>query len=145
MKWGLEIREYHVLETQMNLTSDFTGSRERISTITSIGRRSSISKCLAEAALLNSDAEASSKALNQNIGLRSKEITRENGFSLVLVNLALREKEKEKEKEEMGVYLFSFLIMGKIIMTANKTKQNKVTKTRLNQNTNKALKSYQRN
>jgi hypothetical protein len=71
MKWGLEIREYHVFETQMNLTSDFTGSRERISTITSCGRWSSISKCLAEAVLLNSDAEASSK------DLRSKEITRE--------------------------------------------------------------------
>jgi len=38
MKWGLEMREHHVLETHLNLMTDFTGSRERISTITSFGR-----------------------------------------------------------------------------------------------------------
>jgi hypothetical protein len=29
MKWGLEIREHHVLETPLNLITDFTDSRER--------------------------------------------------------------------------------------------------------------------
>ena len=33
MKRGVEIREYHALETHLNLMSDFTGSRERISVI----------------------------------------------------------------------------------------------------------------
>jgi hypothetical protein len=38
MKWGLEMREHHVLETHLNLITDFTGSRDRISAITSFGR-----------------------------------------------------------------------------------------------------------
>jgi hypothetical protein len=38
MKWGLEMREHHVLKTHLNLMTDFTGSRERISAITSFGR-----------------------------------------------------------------------------------------------------------
>ena len=37
MKWGLEIREHHAFETHLNLMSDFTGSRERMSTTTSFG------------------------------------------------------------------------------------------------------------
>jgi hypothetical protein len=39
MKWGLEIREHHSLETHLNLISDFAGSRERMSVITPFGRR----------------------------------------------------------------------------------------------------------
>jgi hypothetical protein len=31
IKWGLAIREHQVLETHLNLMSDFTGSAERIS------------------------------------------------------------------------------------------------------------------
>ena len=42
MKWGLEIREHHAFETHLNLMSDFTGSRERMSVITSFGRLSDI-------------------------------------------------------------------------------------------------------
>jgi hypothetical protein len=42
MKWGLEMREHHVLETHLNLMTDFTGSRERISATTSFGRVSDI-------------------------------------------------------------------------------------------------------
>ena len=42
MKYGLEMREYHVLQTHLNLMSDFTGSLERISLITSFGRCSDI-------------------------------------------------------------------------------------------------------
>jgi hypothetical protein len=38
MKWGLEMREHHVLETHLNLITDFTGNRDRISAITSFGR-----------------------------------------------------------------------------------------------------------
>jgi hypothetical protein len=38
IKCGLEMRVYHVLETPLNLMSDFTGSLERISMITSFGR-----------------------------------------------------------------------------------------------------------
>jgi hypothetical protein len=38
MKWGLEMREHHVLKTHLNLITDFTGSRDRISVITSFGR-----------------------------------------------------------------------------------------------------------
>jgi hypothetical protein len=37
MKWGVEIREHHAFETHLNLISDFTGSRERMSVITSFG------------------------------------------------------------------------------------------------------------
>jgi hypothetical protein len=33
MKRGVEIREHHAFETHLNLMSDFTGSRERISVI----------------------------------------------------------------------------------------------------------------
>jgi len=40
MKWGLEIRESHSFETHLNLISDFTGSRERMSVITPFGSRS---------------------------------------------------------------------------------------------------------
>jgi hypothetical protein len=75
MKWGLEIREYHVLETQMNLTSDFTGSRERISTITSFGRCSSIFTCLAEAVVLMPKFQQSQPKS------RRKEITEEKVVS----------------------------------------------------------------
>jgi hypothetical protein len=42
MKWGLEIREHHAFETHLNLMSDFTGSRERMSVTTSFGRLSDI-------------------------------------------------------------------------------------------------------
>jgi hypothetical protein len=38
MKWGLEMREHHVLETHLNLITDFTGTLDRISAITSFGR-----------------------------------------------------------------------------------------------------------
>jgi len=37
MKLGLEMRELHVLETYLNLISDFTGSCERILMTTSFG------------------------------------------------------------------------------------------------------------
>jgi len=40
MKWGVEIREHHAFETHLNLISDFTGSRERMSVITSFGSQS---------------------------------------------------------------------------------------------------------
>jgi len=42
MKWGLEMGEHHVFETHLNLMTDFAGSRERISAITSFGRLSDI-------------------------------------------------------------------------------------------------------
>ena len=38
MKSWLEIREHQVLETHLNLMSDFTGRREKISTIISAGK-----------------------------------------------------------------------------------------------------------
>jgi hypothetical protein len=38
MKWGVEIRERHAFETHLNLMRDFTGSRERMSVISSRGR-----------------------------------------------------------------------------------------------------------
>ncbi|GLT67784.1 hypothetical protein SLA2020_400680 [Shorea laevis] len=37
---GLEIREHHAFETHLNLISDFTGSRERMSMTTSFGSQS---------------------------------------------------------------------------------------------------------
>jgi hypothetical protein len=41
MKWGVEIREHQAFETNLNLMRDFTGNHERMSVITSHGRRQS--------------------------------------------------------------------------------------------------------
>jgi hypothetical protein len=51
MKWGVEIREHHAFETHLNLMRDFTGSRERMSVITSRGRQSDIVRQWKRAAL----------------------------------------------------------------------------------------------
>jgi hypothetical protein len=51
MKWGVEIREHHAFETNLNLMRDFTSSHEMMSVITSHGRQSDIVRQWKRAAL----------------------------------------------------------------------------------------------